>query len=156
MTGKNKNDKDIEKQNEKLEQILDKLTSLESQINDLKSENKSLKDTLTEIKEDNRGLIKRVVSLEKKDNDKEKEILALKNRLAVMEENVDSFEQYSKLDNLIISGLRVLRPYNATALPMVKINRNWMMKGRNNGLQRTKKSWRTILYNSPKISYMLS
>ena len=45
MTGKNKNDKDIEKQNEKLEQILDKLTSLESQINDLKSENKSLKDT---------------------------------------------------------------------------------------------------------------
>ena len=33
-----------------------------------------------------------------------------------MEEHVDSFEQYSKLDNLIISGLRVLRPYNATSL----------------------------------------
>ena len=116
MTGKNKNDKDIEKQNEKLEQILDKLTLLESQMNELKSENKLLKDTLTEIKEDNRGLIKIVISLENKDNEKEKEILALKNRLSGMEEAVDNYEQYSKFDNLIISGLRVLRPYNATAL----------------------------------------
>ena len=116
MTGKNKNDKDIEKQNEKLEEILHKLTSLETQISDLKSENKSLKDTLTEIKEDNRGLIKRVISLEKHDNEKEKEMLALKNRLSSMEETVDNYEQYSKLDNVIISGLRVFRPYNATAL----------------------------------------
>ena len=75
-----------------------------------------MKETLSEIKEDNKGLIKRVDVLENNDCKKSEEIIAMKKRMAQMEDTMDNYEQYSKLDNLIVTGLKVLRPYNATAL----------------------------------------
>ena len=58
MAGKNKSDKDIEKQNEKLEEIISRLKSVESQIVDLKSENKSLASQVNGLKKDNDSLKK--------------------------------------------------------------------------------------------------
>ena len=75
-----------------------------------------LKKTLDEIKEDNKSLIKRVITLEENDTDKQKKLEDLTNRVNKIDDQMDSFEQYSKIDNLIITGLKVFRPYNATAL----------------------------------------
>ena len=130
MAGKNKQDKDIEKQNEQLEKIINKLTSLETQVEEIKDENKHLtsivnelkndntllKDTLNEIKEDNKNLIKRVINLEKSDSEKNEQLVDLNSRVTQLENQIDNHEQYSKIDNLIVTGLKVLRPFNATAL----------------------------------------
>lgn len=130
MPGNSKYEKELEKQNEKLEQIFSKLTILEAHIDDVKSENKSIsvqvselkqdnklmKDTLSEIKDNNKELITKVNALEKKDSEKQKEIITLKKRMNEMENMLDSYEQQTKVDNLIISGLKVVRPFNATAL----------------------------------------
>ena len=45
-------------------------------------------------------------------------------RVSEMEEQIDNYEQYSKVDNLIITGLQVLRPYNATSLLINEQNKN--------------------------------
>lgn len=137
MPGNSKYDKEIEKQNETLEKILNKLTALECQIDELKSENKALsmqvselktdnkalKTTLSEIKDDNKLLITRVNSLEKLDSEKQKEIDTLKSRVIEIENTLEDFEQNSKVDNLVVTGLKIVRPYNATALLVNDQNR---------------------------------
>ena len=129
MTGKNKLEKEMEKQSETLEEILLRLTSMETQISDIKHKNKELcsqmselrkdnqllKDTLSEIKSDNDKLSKKVVQLENKTDDHEKNNVIINKRVTNIEDIIDQHEQYSKLDNLVVTGLQILRPYNATA-----------------------------------------
>ena len=61
--------------------------------------------------------------LEKSDKDKQKRITDVSARVDQLDIVVDNYEQYSKIDNLIISGLQVLRPYNATSLLVSDQNR---------------------------------
>ena len=56
MAGKNKQDNDLEKQNEKLDVILKKLGTVETQLNDLKEDNKSLTGQIAEHRIDNKRL----------------------------------------------------------------------------------------------------
>ena len=130
MTGKNKLEKEMEKQSETLEEILLRLTSMETQMSDIKHKNKELcsqmselrkdnkllKDTLSEIKSDNDKLSKKVVELENKTDEQEQNYVIMNKRVMNIEDIIDQHEQYSKLDNLVITGLQILRPYNATAL----------------------------------------
>ena len=44
--------------------------------------------------------------LETNDSKQTEEIIAMKKRVAQMEDTMDNYEQYSKLDNLIITGLK--------------------------------------------------
>ena len=53
MAGKNKQDKETSKQFEKLEEILSKLKSVESQIDELINENRSLSSQVSGLKKDN-------------------------------------------------------------------------------------------------------
>ena len=131
MAGKNKGAKEDDEQNRKLDEILKKLTELEEQMTEvrndnkslgdqileLKSENKTLVATLKEIRTDNSKLIQRIQEVECKETENRKEITTVKKRLDKTENSMDDFEQYSKLDNLLISGMNVVRPYNAAAKP---------------------------------------
>ena len=131
MAGKNKGAKDDDEQNRKLDEILKKLTELEeqmtevrndnrslgAQIHELKNENKTLVATLKEIKADNTKLIQRIQTIEGRANENRNEITTMKKRLDKAENSMDDFEQYSKLDNLIISGMNVLRPFSAATKP---------------------------------------
>ena len=61
-------------------------------------------------------LSKKVVELENKADEHEKNYGNISKRVTNIEDIIDQHEQYSKLDNLVITGLQILRPYNATAL----------------------------------------
>ena len=114
---------------EQLDNILKKLEDMESQINELKDDNKSLSDQvgnvlsdnkkldqqLKEIRKDNKTLLNRVGSIEKDIQLKDNEIKTLQKKVAVLEERADEHEQYSKRDNIIINGLKIVKPFNRAA-----------------------------------------
>ena len=91
--------------------------TLSSQLSDIKQDNKNIEKQLAEIKSDNRTLLLRINSLEQDKLKKDTLIDELQNKVAVLEEKADEHEQYSKRDNLLVQGLRIMEPFSRVAEP---------------------------------------
>ena len=126
MPGNKSQKKSVEDQ---LESILNKLDVMEGQMNDLRDDNKSMKEQLGKIQDDNKrieqkmnglmkdnkALITRVSKIENDMLEQDIDIKHLNDKVFALEEKLAEQEQYSKRDNILISGLKVAKPYNRVA-----------------------------------------
>ena len=116
---------------EQFEHILKKLSNMEELITDLRGDNKSLSNQLEvitsdnkriekqlkDIKADNKSLIGRMNAVETDMKCKELLIKELENKVEVLESKADDQEQYTKRDNILIHGLKILKPFNRVSDP---------------------------------------
>ena len=90
---------------------------LSAQLSDIKKDNKNIEKQLNEIKTDNKTLLLRISALEQDKLKKDSVIEELQAKVSVLEEKNDEHEQYSKRDNLLIQGLKVVEPFSKVAEP---------------------------------------
>ena len=124
MTGsRNKAKKSMEEQFEHISKKLSEMDDqfkelrednsyLSKQLADITRDNKQIEKQLQEIQKDNKTLIGRVNEIEKDMQNKDIVINELEKKVTILEEKADEQEQYSKRDNILISGLTILKPFN--------------------------------------------
>ena len=91
--------------NSQLDELKQDNKALKAHINELKEDNKKLESTLCEIREDNQRLMQRVKDLELKDKKNCDLIKVMNSQVHKLETTVDDLEQYTRREDLVISGI---------------------------------------------------
>ena len=87
---------------------------LVTRVDEISSDTKTIIGRLQKVEDDNKALNHKIRNLEKENQTRTEEMEYMLQRNNYLEDKVNELEQYSKLDNIVISGMKMLRPFNKT------------------------------------------